>query len=101
MPITLNQLGQIGLPVDDVDKAEQFYAQALGLRKLYRYGNLLFFDCVGVRLLLEKTEGAAVHAEWFGFLLSHAGHLSNDEGTPGKRSGVFGSTAFDRGDGGP
>ena len=56
MPITLNQIGQIGLPVDDVDKAEQFYAQTIGLRKLYRYGNLLFFDCAGVRLLLEKTE---------------------------------------------
>jgi methylmalonyl-CoA/ethylmalonyl-CoA epimerase len=56
MPIALNQLGQVGLPVDDVDAAERFYGQSLGLRKLYRYGNLLFFDCAGVRLLLEKAE---------------------------------------------
>jgi methylmalonyl-CoA/ethylmalonyl-CoA epimerase len=55
MTITLNQIGQIALPVDDVDVAEQFYAETLGLRKLYRFGDLLFFDCAGVRLLVEKS----------------------------------------------
>jgi len=55
MAITLNHLGQIALLVDDVDVAEQFYTEALGLRKLYRFGDLLFFDCAGVRLLVEKS----------------------------------------------
>lgn len=55
MTVTLNQLGQVALPVDDVDAAESFYGPALGLRKLYRFGDLLFFDCAGVRLLVEKA----------------------------------------------
>jgi len=55
MAISLNQIGQIALVVDDIDKAEQFYEQTLGLRKLYRYGDLAFFDCAGVRLLVEKS----------------------------------------------
>jgi methylmalonyl-CoA/ethylmalonyl-CoA epimerase len=53
--ITLNRIGQIALAVSDVDRAEHFYRDALGLRHLYRYGDLTFFDCAGVRLLLEKA----------------------------------------------
>ena len=55
MPITLNQIGQVLVLVDDVDVAEQFYEKTLGLRKLYRFGALVFFDCAGVRLLVEKS----------------------------------------------
>ena len=55
MAIALNQLGQVSLAVDDVDAAEEFYGQKLGLRKLYRFGDLTFFDCAGVRLFLEKS----------------------------------------------
>jgi methylmalonyl-CoA/ethylmalonyl-CoA epimerase len=55
MAFALNQLGQIALPVTDVDRAEAFYEKALGLRRLYRFGDLSFFDCAGVRLMLEKS----------------------------------------------
>ena len=55
MLLNISQIGQIALPVADVDRAETFYGDVLGLRKLYRYGDLTFFDCAGVRLLLEKT----------------------------------------------
>lgn len=55
MAFVLNQLGQIALPVTDVDRAEAFYGKTLGLRRLYRFGDLTFFDCAGVRLLLEKA----------------------------------------------
>ena len=55
MTLSLNQIGQIGLGVTDVDRAEAFYGDTLGLRKLYRFGDLLFFDCAGVRLFLEKV----------------------------------------------
>jgi methylmalonyl-CoA/ethylmalonyl-CoA epimerase len=55
MTIHLNQLGQVALTVDDVDQAEHFFQELLGLRKLYRFGDLLFFDCAGVRLLVEKS----------------------------------------------
>ncbi len=55
MAVALNQLGQVALSVDDVDAAEEFYGQRLGLRKPYRFGDLVFFDCAGVRLFLEKS----------------------------------------------
>jgi methylmalonyl-CoA/ethylmalonyl-CoA epimerase len=55
MPVKLGPIGQIALPVSDVDRAETFYGEVLGLRKMYRYGDLTFFDCAGVRLLLEKA----------------------------------------------
>lgn len=59
MPFGLNRIGQIALTVRDVDKAEAFYRDVLGLRKLYRFGDLAFFDCCGVRLLLEKAHDPA------------------------------------------
>jgi methylmalonyl-CoA/ethylmalonyl-CoA epimerase len=55
MLLNLDHIGQIALPVADVDRAEAFYREVLGLRWLYRFGDLTFFDCAGVRLLLEKT----------------------------------------------
>lgn len=55
MSIGLSALGQVMQPVEDVDRAEEFYTQVLGLRKLFRFGDLLFIDCAGVRLLVEKT----------------------------------------------
>ena len=59
MLLNLSQIGQIALPVTDVDRSEAFYEKVIGLRKLFRFGDLTFFDCAGVRLLLEKTrEGA-------------------------------------------
>ena len=55
MFLNLRHIGQIALPVSDVDRSEAFYADVLGLPKLYRFGDLTFFDCAGVRLLLEKA----------------------------------------------
>lgn len=58
MTFSLNRIGQIALSVQDVDRAETFYRDVLGLRHLYRFGDLTFFDCYGVRLLLERARGA-------------------------------------------
>jgi methylmalonyl-CoA/ethylmalonyl-CoA epimerase len=55
MRLDISHIGQIGLGVVDVDRAEQFYETVLGLRKLFRFGDLTFFDLAGVRLLLEKS----------------------------------------------
>lgn len=60
MLLNLNQIGQIALPVADIDRAEAFYEKVIGLRKLYRFGDLTFFDCAGVRLLLEKSHDATI-----------------------------------------
>ena len=51
----LSSLGQIALPVADADRSEAFYSQSLGLRKLFRFGSLVFFDCADVRLMLEGS----------------------------------------------
>ena len=60
----LSSLGQIALPVSDADRAAQFYGDVLGLPLLYRFGNLVFFDLAGVRLMLsavpEPDQPAAV-----------------------------------------
>jgi methylmalonyl-CoA/ethylmalonyl-CoA epimerase len=55
MAFALGPIGQIALGVSDVDRAEEFYGAKLGLRKLFRFGDLSFFDCAGVRLLVEKS----------------------------------------------
>ena len=49
----LGQFGQIAFPVTDVDRSERFYEHSLGLNKLFRFGQLVFFDCAGIRLMLE------------------------------------------------
>ena len=59
MAFALSRIGQVALAVADVDRAESFYRDMLGLRHLYRYGDLTFFDCAGVRLLLEETHDPA------------------------------------------
>jgi methylmalonyl-CoA/ethylmalonyl-CoA epimerase len=58
MPFGLQQIGQIALASGDVDRAEAFYSDKLGLRKLYRFGDIVFFDCAGLRLMIEKARGA-------------------------------------------
>jgi methylmalonyl-CoA/ethylmalonyl-CoA epimerase len=59
MPFALNRIGQIAIAASDVDRAEAFYRDALGLRLLFRFGDLVFFDCCGVRLMIEKATDPA------------------------------------------
>ncbi len=49
----LGRIGQVALHVSDIDRAERFYRDTLGIKPLFRFGNLAFFDCDGVRLMLE------------------------------------------------
>jgi methylmalonyl-CoA/ethylmalonyl-CoA epimerase len=59
MAFNLGPVGQIALGVRDPDRSEAFYGSVLGLRKLFRFGGLVFFDCGGLRLLLEQEEAPA------------------------------------------
>jgi methylmalonyl-CoA/ethylmalonyl-CoA epimerase len=53
-----DRVGQIAIPVDDLDRAIGFYTDVLGLRLLFRAPpGLAFFDCGGVRLMLSRPEG--------------------------------------------
>jgi methylmalonyl-CoA/ethylmalonyl-CoA epimerase len=59
MLLNLSQIGQIALLVLDTDRSEAFYERVIGLRKLNRFGDMSFFDCAGVRLLLDKVKEPA------------------------------------------
>ena len=39
MLLNLTHIGQIALPVSDVDRSEAFYKDVLGLPKLFRFGH--------------------------------------------------------------
>lgn len=54
--VELGRLGQIGMTAHDIDRAEGFYRDVLGMRFLFRAGDLVFFDCEGVRLMLSQPE---------------------------------------------
>ncbi|MGA7856602.1 MAG: VOC family protein [Terracidiphilus sp.] len=53
---TLSRIGQIAINAHDVDRATAFYRDVLGLPHLFRAGQLSFFDCGGVRLMLDNPE---------------------------------------------
>jgi predicted enzyme related to lactoylglutathione lyase len=57
------RIGQIAVPVADLERAIAFYAEVLGLRFLFRAPpGLAFFDCGGVRLMLTREEGSDLSA---------------------------------------
>lgn len=53
---TLNQIGQIAVNIQDLDRAVAFYRDTLRMKFLFRPGNLAFFDCGGIRLMLSRSE---------------------------------------------
>jgi methylmalonyl-CoA/ethylmalonyl-CoA epimerase len=53
---TIQKIGQIAVPVKDFSRGVQFYQETLELPLLFNTGNLAFFDCQGVRLLLSVNE---------------------------------------------
>ena len=55
----LGPLGQIARSVNDIEAARRWYGEVLGLTHLYSFGNLAFYDCGGVRLMLSAGEGKA------------------------------------------
>jgi catechol 2,3-dioxygenase-like lactoylglutathione lyase family enzyme len=49
-------LGQIGRSCRSIAEAEAWYRDVLGLPHLFTFGDLAFFDCGGVRLMLSAGE---------------------------------------------
>ena len=61
----LGAIGQIGVTVDDLEKATAFYRDALRLKHLFDAPPAMaFFSCGNIRLMLSKPERAG--AERFG-----------------------------------
>jgi len=54
--LTLGPLAQISRTVRDIRESEAWYGQTLGLRHLYSFGSVAFFDCGGTRLYLSGSE---------------------------------------------
>lgn len=54
--IALTEIGQISRSVSNIEEACKWYAEALGLERLYAFGDIAFFDCGGVRLYLSQSD---------------------------------------------
>ena len=65
----LGEIGQISIPVGNLDRAIAFYRNVLGMHFLFQAPpSLAFFDCNGVRLLLDvpakrtaETHGSVIY----------------------------------------
>lgn len=53
-PLQLGAIGQVSRHVADIRASEAWYREVLGLRHLYTFGDLAFFDCNGLRLYLQQ-----------------------------------------------
>jgi methylmalonyl-CoA/ethylmalonyl-CoA epimerase len=55
--VGITRLGQIAVNTKDVERAAAFYENKLGLKLLFKAPpGLAFFDCSGVRLMLQRPE---------------------------------------------
>jgi predicted enzyme related to lactoylglutathione lyase len=54
--MALGPIGQISMNAKDVDRATAFYKDTLQLPFLFRFGDLSFFNCDGIRLMVGKAE---------------------------------------------
>jgi catechol 2,3-dioxygenase-like lactoylglutathione lyase family enzyme len=52
----LTAIGQVLVPVHDAEQATAFYRDALGMRFLFAFPHMAFFDADGVRLYLAEPE---------------------------------------------
>jgi methylmalonyl-CoA/ethylmalonyl-CoA epimerase len=52
----IQKIGQIGVPVKDLNRALDFYKEKLGLSLLFNTNSMAFFECNGLRLMLTLPE---------------------------------------------
>jgi methylmalonyl-CoA/ethylmalonyl-CoA epimerase len=52
----IQKVGQIAVPVKNLEQAVNFYKDTLGLSHLFTSNGLAFFECNGLRLLLSVPE---------------------------------------------
>jgi DNA-binding CsgD family transcriptional regulator/catechol 2,3-dioxygenase-like lactoylglutathione lyase family enzyme len=63
----LGAIGQIARTVNNIDAARRWYGEVLGLKHLYSFGDLAFFDCGGVRLFLSLAKDGQESSSIFYF----------------------------------
>lgn len=54
--IMIQKVGQISIPVQQLETAIHFYKELLGLPLLFNTDTMAFFDCQGLRLMLSLPE---------------------------------------------
>ena len=54
--INLEKISQIALTVEDLPRARDFYQNTLGMKFLFDAGNLAFFKCGDIRLMLSTSD---------------------------------------------
>ncbi len=52
----IQKIGQIGVPINNLNRALDFYKEKLGLSLLFNTDRMAFFDCDGLRLMLTLPE---------------------------------------------
>lgn len=57
--VNIDKVGQIARSVSDTAASEKWYREVLGLKHLYTFGTLAFFDIGGTRLMLSQEGGVA------------------------------------------
>jgi catechol 2,3-dioxygenase-like lactoylglutathione lyase family enzyme len=60
--LSIGVIGQIARTVKDINAASRWYGETLGLKLLYAFGNIIFFDCGGVRLFLSEGDGETANS---------------------------------------
>jgi DNA-binding CsgD family transcriptional regulator/catechol 2,3-dioxygenase-like lactoylglutathione lyase family enzyme len=55
----ITRLGQVARTVSDTAASERWYRDVLGLKHLYTFGTLAFFELGGTRIMLTQSEGGA------------------------------------------
>ena len=58
-PVHLNDIGQIALTVQNLEEAKRFYQDILGMQFLFDAGQMAFFQCGTVRLMIGISESPA------------------------------------------
>jgi methylmalonyl-CoA/ethylmalonyl-CoA epimerase len=53
---SLDKIGQVAIPVHDLERSINFYRDKLGIKFLFQVPKMAFFDCGGMRLLLSLPE---------------------------------------------
>ncbi len=63
-PLSMGPIGQVSRTVREIEASTRWYRDVLGLKFLYSFGDIAFFDCGGTRLFLsaapEKTDGQSI-----------------------------------------
>jgi methylmalonyl-CoA/ethylmalonyl-CoA epimerase len=54
--VHLDQIGQIAITVNDLARARNFYQNTLGMKFLFDAGNMCFFRCGDIRLMIGSSD---------------------------------------------